>query len=265
MKDVYIYCNWKIYLDDEQSESLLRGILSSLQTLTLPDNTPNINLKLFPSTSSLRSLSKIISNCDLPNKKLKLSMGCQNIHYEKTGAFTGETSIMAIQGYCESILVGHSERRNIFAEKNADLNKKIALILENKLEPVICIGEPENLLKNDSEGYLREQILSSVADIDISHQVVFAYEPTGSIGTGVATSPVEVNLKSKLIKKILKQNIPHVDLSLIKILYGGSVNNENITDYLSASDIDGVLVGSSSVDLQKFQMILDKIITLSPT
>ncbi len=263
MKDVYIYCNWKIYLDDEQSESLFRSILADLQSVNHYEKGPNINLTIFPATSSLRSLSEINSNSNFANKKLKISIGCQNIHYEKHGAFTGETSIMSIQPYCTSVLVGHSERRNVFGEKNADLNKKTSLIINNDLEPIICIGEPENVSKNDAEAYLREQILSSIANIDISNQVIFAYEPIGSIGTGFATETLDVNSKAEFIKDTLIQNFPDIDLRLIKILYGGSVNSENITDYLSLSNIDGVLIGSSSVVLEKFQMIIDKIISKS--
>ena len=265
MKNTYIYSNWKMYLNDEQSESLLKSILLFFQSVNTENTSINhdhmLNFGFFPQTSCLMSLHKMIANCTSIPKNFNLTLGCQNIHHENSGAFTGETSINSIKPYCESVLTGHSERRIIFGETNANINKKTILINESLLEPVICVGEPEHLSKHAAEEFLRSQILSSIEGLNISNHLIFAYEPLGSIGTGIASNSKTVNSKAKFIKEILIDNDPTLNLEKIRVLYGGSVSDKNINDYLSLDHIDGVLIGSSSVDLEKFKMIVNKVTT----
>ena len=169
-----------MYLNDEQSESLLKSILLFFQSINIENESVNhdhmLNFGFFPQTSCLMSLHKMISSyTSIPNN-FKLTLGCQNIHHETYGAFTGETSINSIKPYCKSVLTGHSERRSIFGETNANINKKNILINESLLEPVICVGEPESLSKHSAEEFLRSQILSSIEGLKISKSLGYIFE-----------------------------------------------------------------------------------------
>lgn len=165
-------------------------------------------------------------------------LGAQNCFYKNEGAYTGEISPKMLKDLgCKYVIIGHSERREIFKEDNECINLKIKICLENKLKPILCVGEK---LREDREQVLRAQ-LKGINDKNI----IIAYEPVWAIGTGKACELEDILSSYNLIKKIAKEN---------KVLYGGSVNSINAKDIINITD--GVLVGGASINKKEFLKII---------
>ena len=165
-------------------------------------------------------------------------LGAQNCFYKNEGAYTGEISPRMIKDLgCKYVIIGHSERREIFKEDNECINLKIKTCLENRLKPILCIGEK---LGEDREQVLRAQ-LKGINDKNI----IIAYEPVWAIGTGKACELEDILSSYNLIKKIAKEN---------KVLYGGSVNSSNAKEIINITD--GVLVGGASINKKEFLKII---------
>lgn len=165
-------------------------------------------------------------------------LGAQNCFYKNEGAYTGEISPKMLKDLgCKYVIIGHSERREIFKEDNECINLKIKVCLENKLKPILCVGEK---LGEDREQVLRAQ-LKGINDKNI----IIAYEPVWAIGTGKACELEDILSSYNLIKKIAKEN---------KVLYGGSVNSINAKDIINITD--GVLVGGASINKKEFLKII---------
>ena len=176
-----------------------------------------------------------------------IKLGAQNLHYEEKGAFTGEISPVMLADLCEYVLVGHSERRHIFGETGEIINKKTVAALKAGLKPILCIGEK---LEDNEAGrtaeVISEQLQTSLAGINISADLVVAYEPVWAIGTGKTATPadaaeVHAGIRSWFVDR-------GVDGASVRVLYGGSVKTSNVRDLVSESEVDGVLVGGASLD-----------------
>ncbi len=182
-----------------------------------------------------------------------IKLGAQNLHYEEKGAFTGEISPVMLADLCEYVLVGHSERRHIFGETGEVVNKKMAAALKAGLKPILCIGEK---LEDNEAGrtaeVLAEQLQTSLAGIDISANLVVAYEPVWAIGTGRAAYGKQVNETAVLIRDMLAKLASKEIAGEIRVLYGGSVTAENVAEFLEQSEIDGALVGGASLKSGQF-------------
>lgn len=184
------------------------------------------------------------------------NIGIQNVHYQESGSYTGEVSPK--QAYDIGIrysIVGHSERRLYFNETDIDINKKVKSCLSNNLSVILCIGETEeekNMLKTDI--VLKHQLKIALNDIDKKYQdkIIIAYEPRWAIGTNKIPSNKEIKDSINYIKLILKQC--KLDL---KVVYGGSINDKNIEVLKNIDNIDGFMVGTSSVDTKKFGKIIE--------
>lgn len=179
------------------------------------------------------------------NNSTSLPLGAQNIHYESEGAYTGEISVSMLADigvrYC---LVGHSERRQYFSETNAQIRAKSSLCLENAITPIICIGESLGQYEaGKTLEVLETQLKECLPDAE---GFWIAYEPVWAIGTGLTPSPEEIfSVHAYLREK----------LSSTKLLYGGSVNEQNVSGILANSNVEGVLVGGASLILEKISFI----------
>ncbi len=170
-----------------------------------------------------------------------LSLGAQNCFYEESGPYTGEVSPSMLKSLgCKYVIVGHSERRRHFKENNDIINKKVRLVLKNKMTPVLCVGETLKEKKR-RKSVLRKQLESGLKGVD-SKKIIIAYEPVWAIGTSNPCSPEEA-LKVRLFISSLFSS---------KVLYGGSVNSSNAKDYL---DFDGLLVGGASLKPEEITKI----------
>ena len=234
------------------------------------------NWKMNP--SSLKEAIKIAKASDVngvtlcvpsvfinPLKKVikKAKIGAQNISTEENGAFTGEISAdMIYESGARYVIVGHSERRAM-GENNLDINKKIKMALVKGLSPILCVGEKERDVNDINHEYfnvVKKQIDDALDGIskNLVSKIIIAYEPVWALSTTVGrhdTTTSDCQEMVLFIKKILSDMFSQQVAQSMKILYGGSVNEKNIDDFVTNGGIDGVLVGKASLDIKKFKLI----------
>ncbi|MEM5636851.1 triose-phosphate isomerase [Bacillus toyonensis] len=189
-----------------------------------------------------------------------LQVGAQNMHFEKNGAFTGEISPVALSdlkvGY---VVLGHSERREMFAETDESVNKKTLAAFEHGLTPIVCCGETlEERESGKTFDLVAGQVTKALAGLT-EEQVkatVIAYEPIWAIGTGKSSSSADANEVCAHIRKVVAEAVSPEAAEAVRIQYGGSVKPENIKEYMAQSDIDGALVGGASLEPASFLGLL---------
>ncbi|MGQ0813943.1 MAG: triose-phosphate isomerase [Gemmatimonadota bacterium] len=195
---------------------------------------------------------------DALGSRRDIHLGVQNVYWEKEGAFTGETSAaMAKDAGAEFVLIGHSERRHIFGEADAQVQRKVAASLEAGLTPVICVGEQldERKAGRVSEVITR-QLRAAIAGLTADQAFAFliAYEPVWAIGTGVTATPADASEAQAVLRTLLSNQLGS-DGEKVPILYGGSVKVENARELLAAEHVDGLLIGGASLDAEGFATI----------
>ncbi len=198
--------------------------------------------------------------------RLKAKFGAQDCFWENQGAYTGEISPLMLKNLgVEYAIVGHSERRGYLKETDEIIAQKIKSVFENKLTPVLCVGETAK----QREGGLQKNIVQEQLQRDLKEIVncklkiknlVVAYEPVWAIGTGNYCQPEEALEMIKFIKEILNLNFSQLSGEKnIKVLYGGSVDSKNISNYIKYQDIDGALVGGASIKINEFKKIINEV------
>ena len=191
----------------------------------------------------------------------KISFGAQNVSPLEKGSQTGEISIDMLENInCDWVIVGHSERRELFNETDDDVANKMGLVYNSVLNPILCIGESlEEKNNNQTAAILENQIKSALSKIDftIEKDILIAYEPIWAIGTGVAAELNIIEKNMKLIKKIIN-NISTNNCN-IYLLYGGSVNEHNVAEIFSLTDVNGFLIGGASLEVESFYDIYKQI------
>ena len=196
---------------------------------------------------------------DAWRNRTDLKLGVQNVHWEATGAFTGEISApMASQAGAAFVLIGHSERRHVFGETDTEVGKKVGAAIAAGLIPVACVGEK---LDERQSGRLRAVLLRQLDAIldalphDAADRLVIAYEPVWAIGTGVNATPADAAQAHALIRERVAERFDADTAAAIPVLYGGSVKPDNAGELLAADGVDGLLVGGASLDPQGFARI----------
>lgn len=246
----YIFANWKMYLDYNESIALA-------ESLAL-ERFGNVNkIAVFPTSLALKNIQGVLSDTGIV-------VGVQNVAWNPKGAYTGEISAQMFKDVeCVYALVGHSERRYVFGEDDDDVRKKIEACLDSGLVPVICIGETrEDKDENKRDYRLKKQLMKAFEGLDLNNkEVIIAYEPVWAIskaGVGEPCTPADADDVQGWIKNELKQYTDNV----VPVLYGGSVNQDNVVSYLSQPMIDGVLVGNASAKFESFVSLIKKAETL---
>jgi triosephosphate isomerase len=239
--------NWKMNLDIKGSISLISELKEKIKGIEDRD------ILVCPSFISLKKVSSLI-------KSSNIKLGAQNVCYEDKGAFTGEISAgMLKEAGCKYVIIGHSERRHIFKEDDSMINKKVKNAIKNKLRPILCVGETLNEREsNKTKEVVVSQVkncLEGLSKDDVDHLVI-AYEPVWAIGTGKNASPEQAQEVHVLIRDLIKELFGSKISSEIRILYGGSVNPDNMKDLMMQSDIDGALVGGASLKAEDFCKII---------
>ncbi|HEY3876898.1 MAG TPA: triose-phosphate isomerase [Candidatus Kapabacteria bacterium] len=188
-----------------------------------------------------------------------IAFGAQNCYAEMKGAFTGEISPAMLKELgCTYVILGHSERRTIFGETDELISRKLCAALEEKLIPILCIGETEaERADNQTEKVLLQQLTSSLALVTASdlENLVIAYEPIWAIGTGKTATPEEAEASHAFIRSELKKKFGDA-AGTIPLLYGGSVKPANARELFQQPDIDGGLIGGASLDAEGFVEIV---------
>jgi triosephosphate isomerase len=187
-----------------------------------------------------------------------VALGAQNVHPEAKGAFTGEVSVGMLAGLVDYVIVGHSERRQLFGESDAFVNKKVLAVLAGGLKPILCIGE--TLAENEAgqtEAVLARQARESLANVGAGDivKVTVAYEPIWAIGTGRAATAADAQNRIAYIRGLLRQAYGAL-ADQVRIQYGGSVTPANAREILSQPDVDGALVGGASLKAADFAAIV---------
>jgi len=189
-----------------------------------------------------------------------VGLGAQNCYHEAKGAFTGEVSpAMLVDVGCKYVILGHSERRAIFRESSADVNRKVVAALAAGLTPIVCVGETLDERKaNRTTAVVREQIEQSLGALtaDEVTKLVIAYEPVWAIGTGVVATPEQAEEVHADLRKLFQTRYSTEVAASVRIQYGGSVNAENAASLLGQPNIDGALVGGASLKAEGFLAIV---------
>jgi triosephosphate isomerase (TIM) len=190
-----------------------------------------------------------------------VSIGAQNMHFEESGAFTGEISPKALQDIgVKYVIIGHSERREMFNETDDSVNKKTLSAFKYNLVPIVCCGETleqrENNETNELVGNQIKQALTGLTEEQVK-QTVIAYEPIWAIGTGKSSTAQDANEVCSHIRQVVAEQFSQEAADAIRIQYGGSVKPGNIQEYMSQPDIDGALVGGASLETDSFLQLLE--------
>lgn len=184
----------------------------------------------------------------------KISIGAQNVFFEEKGAFTGEISVLQLKGLCDFVLLGHSERRHKFFESDELINKKLVNAVKS-LNVILCVGETkEENEKGRTNSVLERQLIKGLSGVSFSEKLFIAYEPVWAIGAGKNAGKKEINSAHFFIRKKLIELFGEKG-KFIQILYGGSVNKENLNEVFSAENVNGVLVGGASLNPETFAEI----------
>jgi triosephosphate isomerase (TIM) len=189
-----------------------------------------------------------------------VGLGAQNCYHEAKGAFTGEISPQMVRDVgCTYVILGHSERRQIFKESNQDVNRKLVAALAAGLTPIVCVGELlDQRQAGQTAAVVREQIEGSLAGLspEQMQKIVIAYEPVWAIGTGVVATPQQAEEVHADLRRLLGNRYNSGVAASVRIQYGGSVNAENAVSLLSQPNIDGALVGGASLKADGFLSIV---------
>ncbi len=235
MRRNIIAANWKMYFTINEAEAVANRMAEVVNNKT--------KVIVCPPFVFLDRLSKVFL-------KTSIKLGAQNMYFEEKGAFTGEISPTMIESVgCEYVIIGHSERRHIFGERDIDIRKKVVSAIEHNLKPILCVGETLTQRKDGkAKDVVERQIITALDGVDLN-SVVVAYEPVWAIGTGVPADLDTVNEMHSFIRGLLED---------VPILYGGSVKDKNAYELAQINDVDGFLVGSASLDADTFKKIIDE-------
>lgn len=190
----------------------------------------------------------------------QLSVGAQNVHWENKGAFTGEVSASQLNSIgCKNVLIGHSERREIFKEDNTIIERKLLNAIENDLNILLCFGEPFEIREKKKHlEYISNQIQLALRKIkkEKIHKLTLAYEPIWAIGSGLTATKDQIEEMHNHIRyELVKQFSSFGDE--VRILYGGSCNDTNAREIFACSNVDGGLIGGASLNFDKFSKIIE--------
>lgn len=191
----------------------------------------------------------------------KIKVGAQNMHWKDNGAYTGEVSPSMLKSInVDYVIIGHSERRQYFNEKDEDIAKKVRAAIDIRLKPIVCVGETiEQRQSGNATSVITNQTEAALKLLDAKEveNVIIAYEPIWAIGTGINATPEDANESVKSIRNKLREMYGDEIAEKVIIQYGGSVKPENAKELFSMSDIDGALVGGASLDVDDFAKIIE--------
>lgn len=244
--------NWKMKLGLKESLKLANQLKKTVKKLR-----GQVEVGICPSFTSLYSVAATLAGTEI-------KLGAQNMFWEEEGAYTGEISpFMLKELNCQIVIIGHSERRQNLAETDQMVHQKIRRALTHQIMPIICVGEDyEQRRENKTDYVIIHQVTKALEGIEIktADNLVVAYEPVWVIGTGQAINPSEAEHVHKLIRQTLIDLFPkEIVEQNFRIIYGGSVDSTNVTNFTDLKVVDGVLVGSASLQADEFSKIIQRV------
>jgi triosephosphate isomerase len=222
------------------------------ELLPVAAENPAVDVVFCPPFPWLLGVAELLEGSDV-------QLGAQNCYWEKSGAFTGEVSADMLAGWCSWVIVGHSERRNLFGESDQDVARKAAAALGAGLQVIVCVGElDEHKNTGQTERIVHEQVSGSLAECaaDDSPRLVIAYEPVWAIGSGQNADPEHAYRTMRVIRSAAGELLGAGAARRIRVLYGGSVNAANVESYVELPMCDGCLVGGASLKAGEFAQMI---------
>jgi len=239
--------NWKMHKTIEESVELVSTLKKNLSGVH------HCEIVVCPPFTSLIAVKEVI-------KDTNIVLGAQNMFWEKKGAYTGEISPeMLVSVGCKYVIIGHSERRQYFHETDETVNKKMLSAFSSGLIPIVCVGETlQEREKNITFQVIERQVKNGLANIPSNkvESLVIAYEPVWAIGTGKTATPQQAEEVQAYIRAIYAEMYGSIPAESIRILYGGSIKPENISELMKQKNIDGGLVGGASLEADSFTKIV---------
>ncbi|MGH2660286.1 MAG: triose-phosphate isomerase [Actinomycetota bacterium] len=246
-----IAANWKMHKTHLEA---IRDV-QKLSYLLDKDDAERVEVVICPPFTALRAVQVLIEG-----DRLLYGLGAQNVHFEEKGAFTGEVSALMLQALkCRYVIVGHSERRQLFGETDQTVNKKVRAAFGHEMVPILCVGES---LEEREAGATEEKVVSQVRRglqgiaAEDAARLVVAYEPIWAIGTGRNAEPADAGQVVGLIRETLGSTYSKQVADAVRVQYGGSVKAGNIRDFMAHPEIDGALVGGASLDPEELALIV---------
>lgn len=248
MRKTFIAGNWKM----NKTQSQTKELLEEFKKIEYDSDKSDVAL-CFPFTSLAVARDLL--------KDSNISVGAQNVFYEKSGAYTGEVSTEMLEDIgVEYVIIGHSERREILGESDEMINKKLLSILESSLKPILCVGETlEERESNEYKEKIHKQIFADLEGVSKERikDITIAYEPIWAIGTGRSASAEDAEEMCLYIREIIEEMYDEVEAQEVRIQYGGSVKPSTIKELMEKENIDGVLVGGASLKAEDFGEIIN--------
>ncbi|MBI2655557.1 triose-phosphate isomerase [Candidatus Woesearchaeota archaeon] len=246
-----IAANWKM------NKTVPEAVSAAKELKLLIKNSKNAEVAVCPPFTALEAVGKEL-------EKTKIKLGAQNMHFEDSGAYTGDISPLMLKGIgCEYVILGHSERREFFKEDDVLINKKVMSALKNKLTPILCVGETlEQRSSSKAREVIDKQLRNCLDKVNAKQMqnVVIAYEPVWAISRGISnTKPAtkeDAEEMHKFIREFLGNIFDSATAKNARIIYGGSVKPENAEELLSMPNINGALVGNASLNAKSFAEIV---------
>jgi len=249
MSKKIVAANWKMNMMQAESARFVESLLLEIGDVA------DVEVVIVPPFTAIAKVMEALGNAQ------NIKVGAQNMHWERSGAFTGEISAAQLRDlFVHYVVLGHSERRRLFGETDEIVNRKVRAAHEASLRPIVCVGET---LKQRDRGnvdkILSIQLRGSLAGLGPKElqETVIAYEPVWAIGTGRNATPEQAQEAHAFIRRTLRDMADDTTAERVRIQYGGSVKPENARELMSQPDIDGALVGGASLDPRSFAQIVN--------
>ena len=247
MRRVFIAGNWKMNLTRESAVALAHAVAARVGP------SPSVDVAVCPPSVYLDAVGAAIRDS-------AVALGAQNMYHEPKGAFTGEISAeMLLDVGCRYAILGHSERRHVLGESDADVNRKVHAAIAAGLSPIVCVGETlQERESGQTQSVIERQFTGSLAGLSDQQMLglVIAYEPVWAIGTGQVATPQQAEEVHADLRRMLETSYNSEVASSVRIQYGGSVKPDNAAELLSQANVDGALVGGASLDADSFLGII---------
>lgn len=238
--------NWKMNLNMQEASLYLHKLME-----ILPSHR-DVETVVAPTMLTLQSLSLQV------NRRVA-KLAAQNCYWRDQGPYTGEVPAAHLRGIVDYVLIGHSERRYLFAESDKDIRAKVQAAIRNRIQPVLCIGETiQERTLGETRDVLHDQLTNGLANVtaDELGEIVIAYEPVWAIGTGEFARPADVKAAIRDIRRHVAQLFGKKAAEEVRVIYGGSITVDNAADYLAIAELDGLLMGGTSLKAQQFANII---------
>ncbi|HMN26702.1 MAG TPA: triose-phosphate isomerase [Caldilineaceae bacterium] len=235
--------NWKMNKTVDEAVALASAIHAATAGAT------NVDCVVCPAAVCLPAVQQVLANSHV-------AVGAQNVHWAESGAFTGEISATMLVGLCQYVIIGHSERRQYFAESDETVNQKIHTALAHGLTPIVCVGE--SLAQNqagETAPFVSGQVAAGLAGLsgEQVQRLIIAYEPISAISTALAATAEQAQqICGAVVRGAVATHFGQAVAANTRILYGGSTNEKNIGEIMRQADIDGALIGGASLKVESY-------------